>query len=250
VRRSVFEWAAAAVVAASVASPLGVGSDAASAAGAKVDLTSCLAPNAAAGDVRVFDTNRGTTLTETVLAVEPWKGKTGWAATVAAQLGAHTPTVRETYVRPGKRLLLGDLSVGDLEIQVGAPDAWLPLSAVPGRAYRANVNGKAVRAGEKVGKAQVTSSWEIVGFEPLTTPVNSYSDTVHIAAVRSVEVKERQGGATVRQQSDVELWCVDGVGVVAASYAFRFFEDGELVGEVADLDSWLVSATVGGVAVN
>jgi hypothetical protein len=250
VRRSVFEWAAAAFLAASVASPLGVGPGAASAADAKVDLTSCLAPSAATGDVRVFDTNRGTTLTETVLEVAPWKGKEGWSATVAAQLGAHTPTVRATYVRPGKRVLLGDLSVGDLEIQVGAPDAWLPLAAVPGRAYNANVKGKALRDGERVGKARVTSSWEIVGFEPLTTPVNSYSDTVHIAAVRSVEVKERQGGATVRQQSDVELWCVDGVGVVAASYAFRFFEDGELVGEVADLDSWLVSATVGGVAVN
>jgi hypothetical protein len=251
VRKSVFEWAAAAVLAASVASPLGVGPDAASAADAKVDLTNCLAPNAAAGDTRVFDTNRGTTLTETVLTVEPWKEKTGgWAATVTAQLGSHTPTVRETYVRPGKRLLLGDLSVGDLEIRVGAPDAWLPLSAVPGRAYRANVNGKAVRAGEKVGKAQVKSSWEIVGFEPLTTPASSYTDTVHIAAARTVEVKERETGATLRQQSDVELWCVDGVGVVAASYAFRFFEDGELVGEVADLDSWLVSATVSGVAVN
>jgi hypothetical protein len=50
----------------------------------------------------------------------------------------------------------------------------------------------------------------------------------------------------IRQESDVELWCVDGLGVVAASYTFRFYENGNMVGEVENLDSWLVSATVGG----
>ena len=46
------------------------------------------------------------------------------------------------------------------------------------------------------------------------------------------------------------MWCVEGVGIVAASYAFRFYEDGALVGQVNDLDSWLLSATVDGVKVN
>jgi hypothetical protein len=238
------------LLAASVASPLGVGPDAAAATGAKVDLTSCLAPNAAEGDVRVFDTSEGTTLTETVLDVARWRGRAGWTATVEAQLGSHTPTVRETFVRPGKRLLLGDLSVGELQIEVSAPEHWVPLGAVPGRAYRARVKGKALRDGQNVGKAVVTSDWEVVGFEPLTTPGGSYSDTVHIAATREVEVKYHERGAKLRQESDVELWCVDGVGIVAASYAFRFYENGQLVGEFAELDSWLVSATVDGVALN
>jgi hypothetical protein len=237
---------ASVLLAAGVASPLGVGSDAASAADAKVDLTTCLSPSAAAGDVRVFETNQRMTLTETVLDVEPWRGRDGWTETVEAQLGSHAPTVRETFVKPGKRLLLGDLSVGDLRIEVAKPGFWLPLEAVPGQSYRAHVKGKALRGGESVGNALVTHAWQIVGFEPL----GSYSDTVHIAAERNVEVKAKKGGATLRQESDVELWCVDGVGIVAASYAFRFFENGELVGEVNDLDSWLVSATVDGVAVN
>ena len=232
-----------------VGSPLGVGPDAAAAADAKVDLTSCLAPDAAAGDVRVFDTSEGTPLTETVLDVATWKGREGWTATVEAQLGAHAPTVRETFVRPGQRLLLGDLVVGDLEIDVGAPANWIPLGAVPGRAYRARVKGKALRDGKSVGKASVKSDWELVGFEPLTTPGGSYSDTVHIAAAREVEIAAPGRGAKLRQESDVELWCVEGVGIVAASYAFRFYENGELVDELVDLDSWLVSATVDGVAV-
>lgn len=244
------EWAAAALLAASVASPLGVGPDAAAAADAKVDLTSCLAPSAAAGDTRVFDTSQGTQLTETVLDVEGWQGREGWTSVVEARLGAHTPTVRETFVKPGKRLLLGDLSVGDLRIKIGQPENWLPLEAVPGRSYRANVHGKALRDGQHVGRAVVKSDWEIVGFEPLTTPGGSYSDTVHIAASRNVEVKYNDVGTKIRQESDVELWCVDGVGVVAASYVFRFYKNGKLVDEVADLDSWLVSATVDGVAVN
>ena len=245
-----FEWVAAAFLAAGVASPLGVGPGAASAADAKVDLTDCLAPSAAQGDTRVFDTSQGTTLNETVLDVEKWKGREGWTSTVEAQLGSHTPTVRETFVKPGRKLLLGDLSVGALRIKVGQPEHWVPLEAVPGRSYRANVSGKALRDGQNVGKAVVSSDWEVVGFEPLTTPGGSYPDTVHIAASRDVEVKYNDVGTKIRQESDVELWCVDGVGVVAASYVFRFYKNGKLVDEVADLDSWLVSATVDGVSVN
>ena len=41
---------------------------------------------------------------------------------------------------------------------------------------------------------------------------------------------------------------VDGLGVVAASYSFRFYEEGRMVDQVSNLDSWLVSATVGGVS--
>lgn len=200
--------------------------------------------------MRVFDTSHGTTLTETVLDVGRWKGREGWSSTVEAQLGSHTPTVRETFVKPGKRLLLGDLSVGDLRIDVGAPEHWVPLEAAPGRSYRANVQGKALRDGQVVGRAAVKSDWEILGFEPLTTPGGSYPDTVHIAASRDVEVKYSGVKTRIRQESDVELWCVDGVGVVAASYAFRFYKNGKLVDEFADIDSWLVSATVDGVAVN
>jgi hypothetical protein len=246
------EWAAAAFLAASVASPLGVGPDAAAAADAKVDLTGCLAPGAAQGDTRVFETNQeGAMLTETVLDVGPWKDGDSWTSSVEAKLGSHTPTVRETFVKPGKKLLLGDLSVGDLEIDVGKPERWLPLEAVPGRPYRASVKGKALRDGQTVGKAVVKSDWEIVGFEPLTTPGgSSYPDAVHIAASRQVEVRYDDAGTKIRQESDVELWCVDGVGIVAASYGFRFFENDQLVDELDDLESWLVSATVDGVAVN
>jgi hypothetical protein len=241
---------AAGLLAASVASPLGVGPGAASAVDAKIDLTSCLAPGAAQGDTRVFDTSQGTPLTETVLEVAPRKGGEGWTSSVEAQLGSHTPTVRETVVKPGKRLMLGDLVVGDLRIDVGKPARWLPLEAVPGRSYRAKVKGKALRDGQPIGKAVVRSDWEIVGFGPLTTPGGNYPDTVHIAASRNVEIKYDAAETKVRQESDVELWCVDGVGVVAASYGFRFFENDQLVGEFGDLDSWLVSATVDGVAVN
>ena len=243
-------FVAAALLAAGVASPLGVGPVPASAADAAVDLTSCLAPNASAGDRRVFRTSQGSNLTETVLDVSDWQGRTGWTATVEAQLAANTPTVRETFVKPGKVLFLGDLAVGDLTIEVGEPDSWFPLKAVPGRAYTAEVKGKALRDGKKVGSARVRGAWQLVGFEPLTTPTQTYSDTVHIAAARTIEVRERKDGPDVSQESDVELWCVDGVGIVAASYAFRFYEDGELVGQVNDLDSWLLSATVDGQSVN
>ncbi len=245
-RGSILEAAAALLVAAGVATPLGVAPGAASAADPKVDLTSCLAPSALVGDTRVFDTSQGITLTERVLAVDGWRGRDGWSATVEARLGSHAPTVRETFVKPGRRLLLGDLSVGSLEVQMGEPEGWLPLDARPGHSYQARVRGKALLGGEKIGRAVVEHAWEIVGFEPLTTPTGSYSDTVHIAAERNFELKPKSNGTAFRQESDVELWCVDGIGVVAASYAFRFYEDGQMVGEVANLDSWLVSATVGG----
>jgi len=233
-----------------VASPLGVAPLAASAAAAAVDLTGCLAPDASAGDQRVFRTSLGSDLTETVLDTGGWRGQDGWTATVEAQLASHAPTVRETFVKPGRALLLGDLAVGDLTIDVGSPSKWFPLEAVPGRTYNLKLDGRALRGGRKVGSARVESAWQVVGFEPLTTDARSYSDTVHIAAARSIEVKQRNGGALSKQESDVEIWCVDGVGIVAASYAFRFYENGELVGQVDDFDSWLVSATVDGVAVN
>lgn len=248
--RQSISFLAAALLAAGVASPLGVSPMPASAADAAVDLTTCLAPSPSAGDKRVFRTSQGSNLTETVLDVTDWEGRSGWTTTVEAQLAASTPTVRETFVKPGKVLFLGNLSIGDLSIEVGDPDSWFPLQAVPGRAYTAEVRGKAFRNGEKVGTARVSGAWQVVGFEPLTTPTHSYSDTVHIAAARTVEVREKNGGPRVSQESDVELWCVDGVGVVAASYAFRFYENEQLVGQVNDLDSWLLSATVDGVAVN
>lgn len=248
-RRSI-SFLAAALLAAGVASPLGVPPQSASAADASVDLTNCLAPNPSTGDRRVFRTSQGSTLTETVLDVADWEGRSGWTTTVWAQLASNEPTVRETFVKPGKVLFLGNLAVGDLTIEVGDPDSWFPLQAVPGKAYTAEVRGKAFRNGEKVGNARVSGAWQVVGFEPLTTPSRSYTDTVHIAAARTVEVRERDNGPHVSQESDVELWCVDGVGIVAASYAFRFFENDQLVGHVDDLDSWLLSATVDGVRVN
>jgi hypothetical protein len=243
-------FAAAALLGAGVASPLGVAPLSASAADAAVDLTQCLAPGANPGDKRVFRTSQGSDLTETVVDVADWHGGSGWTAKVEAQLALHAPTTRETFVKPGQVLFLGDLAVGDLTVEVGEPDKWFPLKAVPGRAYTAEVRGKALRDGKKVGVARVSGAWQVIGFEPLTTPTRSYSDTVHIATTRTIEVKNRKGGLAVAQESDVELWCVDGVGIVAASYAFRFYEDGELVGEVDDLDSWLLSATVDGVRVN
>lgn len=248
--RDWLSFLAAALLAAGVASPLAVPPQAASAGEAAVDLTNCLAPGASPGDQRVFRTSDGSNLTEKVLQVATWKKRDGWTSTVEAKLASHTPTVRETFVKPGKVLALGDLTVGDLSIQVNTPDNWFPLSAVPGRAYTAVVKGKAYRGGEKVGTAKVSGAWQVIGFEPLTTPARSYSDTVHIAAARTVEVKERKGGPNVTQESDVELWCVDGVGIVAASYAFRFYEDGVLVDEVNGLDSWLLTATVAGTRVN
>jgi hypothetical protein len=241
---------AAALLAAGVASPLGVAPLPASAADAAVDLTGCLAPDPAAGDRRVFRTSQGNDLTETVLDVADWQGRSGWTATVEAKLAAHAPTVRETFVKPGRVLSLGDLAVADLDIEVGEPERWFPLKAVPGRAYTAEVQGKALRGGKKVGTAKVSGAWQVIGFEPLTTPSRSYMDTVHIAAARTIVVKDRKAGRTLSQESDVEMWCVEGVGIVAASYAFRFYEDGELVGQVNDLDSWLLSATVDGKRVN
>ena len=241
---------AAGLLAAGVASPLGVSPQPAGAADAAVDLTTCLAPSPSTGDRRVFRTSQGSNLTETVLDVADWGGQSGWTTTVEAKLAANAPTVRETFVKPGKVLFLGNLAIGDLTIDVGQPDGWFPLEAVPGRAYTAEVRGKALRGGEKVGTARVSGAWQVVGFEPLTTPTHTYSDTVHIAAARTIEVRERKGGPSVAQESDVELWCVDGVGIVAASYAFRFYKDDQLVGQVNDLDSWLLSATVDGVAVN
>jgi hypothetical protein len=250
VRQQSISFVAAALLSAAVASPLGVAPLSASAAGAAVDLTSCLAPGASAGDQRVFRTSQGSDLTETVLDAGDWRRRDGWTTTVEAQLGSHEPTVRETYVKPGRALLLGDLEIGDLTIDVGAPSKWFPLEAVPGRTYTAELEGKALRDGRRVGRARVSSAWQVVGFEPLTTEARSYPDTVHIAAARTIEVKQREGGPRSKQESDVELWCVDGVGIVAASYAFRFYENGKLVGQLDDFDSWLVSATVDGVAVN
>jgi hypothetical protein len=250
VSRGSISFVAAALLAAGVASPLGVPPLPASAADTAVDLTSCLAPSTSAGDTRVFRTSQGSNLTETVLDVANWEGRTGWTAVVEAKLASNTPTVRETFVKPGKELFLGDLAIGDLTIEVGQPEDWFPLKAVPGRAYTTEVRGKALRDGERVGNARVSGAWQVIGFEPLVTPTRTYSDTVHIAAARTIEVKERKGGPEVSQESDVELWCVDGVGIVAASYAFRFYENGELVGQVNDLDSWLLSATVAGVTVN
>jgi hypothetical protein len=245
-RGSILEAAATLLVAAGIATPLGVTPGAASAADPKVDLTGCLAPNAVVGDTRVFDTSEGTRLTERVLRVDGWKGRDGWSATVEARLGAHAPTVRETFVKPGRRMLIGDLSVGDFEVRMGEPEGWLPLAAAPGRPYQTRARGKALVDGERVGRAIVEQAWEVVGFEPLTTPTGSYPDTVHIAAERNFELKANDDGVPFRQESDVELWCVDGLGVVAASYAFRFYEGGRMVDEVTNLDSWLVSATVAG----
>jgi hypothetical protein len=241
---------AAALLAAGVASPLGVAPLSASAADAAVDLTNCLAPAASAGDRRVFRTSQGNDLTETVLDVAEWRGNAGWTSVVEAKLASHAPTVRETFVRPGKVLSLGDLTVADLNVELGEPERWFPLKAVPGRAYTAELKGKALRGGKRVGSARVSGAWQVIGFEPLTTPSRSYTDTVHIAAARTIVVKDRKADRVVSQESDVEMWCVDGVGVVAASYAFRFYEDGELVGQVNDLDSWLTSATVAGKRVD
>jgi hypothetical protein len=250
VRHESISFVAIALLSAAVASPLGVAPLAAGAADAAVDLTGCLAPDVRAGDQRIFRTSQGDDLTETVLDTNGWKGRGGWTATVEAQLASHAPTVRETFVKPGRALLLGDFAVGDLTVDVGSPSKWFPLEAVPGRTYRTKLEGRALRDGTRVGSARVSSAWQVVGFEPLTTEARSYSDTVHITAARSIVVKQRNSGVRSKQESDVELWCVDGVGIVAASYAFRFYENGELVGQVDDFDSWLVSATVDGVAVN
>lgn len=244
-------FVAAVLLSAAVASPVGVAPVAANAAAGAVDLTNCLAPGASTGDERVFRTSDGDDLRETVVQTDGWRRRRdGWKSITEAQLGGHEPTVRETYVKPGRAILLGDLAIGDLTLEMGEPSQWFPLAAVPGRTYTAELEGKALREGRRVGRARVSSAWQVIGFEPLTTAEQTYPDTVHIATARTVDVKQNDRGVRVRQESDVELWCVDGVGVVAATYAFRFYENGKLVREMDDFDSWLVSATVDGQSVD
>ena len=130
-------------------------------------------------------------------------------------------------MKPGKALLLGDLAIGDLTIDVGEPEQWFPLEAVPGprlhhRSSRARRCATARRSAPRASPARGRSS----ASSRSPREARSYSDTVHVAAARTIEVKQRKGGLRIKQESDVELWCVEGVGIVAASYAFRFYEDG------------------------
>jgi hypothetical protein len=236
----------AAIVAAGLALFFALTPATASAAGAKVDLTSCLAPGVQPGDVRVFETSEGSTLTQTVLDVVSNDGKSS-TTTVQTQLASYEPTVCEIVSKPGKSVNLGDVTVGDLSIEVKKPKRWYPLTAVPGRTYSSKVKGKAYRGGVEVGVALLSGDWQLVGFESLTTPGGSFSDTAHVVVQRRFSVGLGKSEPSFVQESDVELWCVDGVGIVAASYTFRLFENGQLVGELINLDSWLV---VAGVAVN
>ena len=139
---------------------------------------------------------------------------------------------------------LGELALGDLRIELEGEAPSFPRSARPGRAYPVEARGRALRAGRPVAAARVSGAWQIVGFEPLTTPAGSYADSVHIAATRSLEVGAHAGGPALAQESDAEIWCVEGVGIVAARQSSRLYENGALVEQVNDLDGALRPVSV------
>jgi hypothetical protein len=134
---------------------------------------------------------------------------------------------------------LGELALGDLRIELDGETPGFPRVARPGHAYTLEARGRALRAGRPVAPARVSGAWQVVGFEPVTTPAGSYADSIHIAATRSLEVGARAGSPALAQESDAEIWCVEGVGVVAARTSARLYEDGVLVEQVSDLDGAL-----------
>jgi hypothetical protein len=138
---------------------------------------------------------------------------------------------------------------GDAAFLLAKPKKIADHQLKPGRPKRYTANGKAYLQGVEVGKARLVQVLELVGFEPLDTPLDSYPVTARIDGFEAFSVQVRAARQVVTTVVEQSAWYAEGLGLVATTEHALTFVNGTLVQDDGVLDTWFVSGVVEGVPV-
>jgi hypothetical protein len=212
----------------------------------KVDLSPFFA-DPIVGDFKVFSTSTGDVRRSEVLEIVPWKK--GWSILVRHESSEIGVQLERNYTIPGKFDLLGSVIQGDAAFLLAKPKKIADHQLKPGRPKRYTANGKAYLQGMEVGKARFVRVLELVGFEPLDTPVDSYPVTARIDGFEVFSVQVRAARQVITAVVEQSAWYAEGLGLVATTEHAYTFVNGTLVEDDGVVESWFVSGVVGGVPV-
>lgn len=195
---------------------------ASSAAGDKVDLTPYLGIVPQVGDFRTYA--RPGPVTETVVAVEPWKN--GWSIEYEIDVGTpSTYRVHESVV-PGRTLWIDRLHH---QLALPRPRAWAPLAASLPRALPSlTARLELLPSGRTLARLRYRAT--LVGFETVDTPAGT-----HATALRVEEEDTWLKGTLYPERTAKRrvAWYAAGLGRVASAPA-----------ETGVPDEWLVAAHI------
>ena len=214
----------------------------------RVDLTEYVAPMPLAGDWKEFDLDDGAERRLDMLSVSPWK-KNGWSA-VGTSMETGQPAVASAEaVVPGKKLLLGGIASGDLALLFSRPQRQMKLQLEPGRIERFRMSGRALLSGQNIGRGRFAGTYQLLGFEDVTTPVTSYSMAARVSIMATLLVRVRANGNVVEGTEQLTFWYAEGLGLVAGEEAISIFVNGVLMDTLGPRKLWLVDGVWGGEAI-
>jgi hypothetical protein len=215
-------------------------------AGTKLDLSPYLGQLRMPGDFKVYAWTTGGTRTVTTLDVQPWAK--GWVFRVESRLVGtpNGPSVStyESYLIPGKQLLIGSQSFEDFAFVLAKPSKGLRLLGALGKVQRTKGRAALVVNGRVAGGVARLGEWMAEGFETVTTPSGTYPNALRARSFSGVGISD--GISQVVFLYDEILWYAEGVGLVEAQTSAETWENGVLT----DTQKWteeLASGSLGGV---
>lgn len=204
----------------------------------RVDLTEYVAPAPLAGDWKAYELDDGAERRLDFISVSPWK-KYGWqAVSTVLETGLPVTTAVQAVV-PGKKLLFGGIASGDLAVVFSRPQRQMKLRLEPGKIERFKVSGRALYSGQPIGRGRYSGTYQLVGFEAITTPVTSYAMAARVAIAATLLVTASNGNV-VEGREQLTYWYAEGLGFVAGEESLSIFVNGALMETVGPREGWLV----------
>ena len=214
------------------------------AAAGKFDLTPYFGPPGTVGDFAVFELSNGNIRTLEVVEVSPWK-KGFRYLTQQTETGLD-PVLIETFVIPGKKLLMGDGFSAGLFLDLKKPATMYNLRVKPGKTNKIRAKGKAFFDSVYIGKARWRGGWAFMGLEPLDTPAASYPDTAVLDHVLTLTLKNRVFGDVIESVAEEMSWSARDLGLVASRQRTTVWLNGVLQDDSGWIEAWLVDGMLGG----
>jgi hypothetical protein len=211
---------------------------------AKVDLNPYFLPNDVVGDFRNLRSENDETMLEELVTKETVGKKILY---VFRDTVGDSVNYVEQFVVPGKKLLRSDYTLGEYDVDFGAPKTILPLKLVPGKKFRYALKGSLRYLGMKIGSVKIRGEVRFVGFEAHATPAFERENAARFERFEIVTMKPRGApGPIFTTFHETTSWVTEDLATMGWVEAGEFYQDGELVEAYPPTEWWFESGVLGG----
>jgi hypothetical protein len=213
----------------------------------KVDLGSYFLPNDEVGDFHVFRSENDDTYVEDLLVKETVGKKGKKVRYVFRSSVGEEENWSELFLVPGKRLLRSDYTIGEYDVDLGAPKTVLPLQLVPGRSFRYVQKGALRYLGIRIGSVKIRGEVRFLGFETHATPAFERDDAAVFERIETVTMKPRGApGPIFTTLYASHTWITPDLGTMGWIEASEAYADGDLLDELPPTEWWFESGVLAG----